>query len=193
MKETMYKYLHKPIYVIPADFFALDVTKLELAVLIFIFNQKEVLFNPEFIGNQLSVSKVEVLKVIDSLQTKKLINITFKNKKEFVEMDGLIDEIIKMNQVENKHNLYQVFEHEFGRVLSPIEYEIINSWLSEKVSEDLIITALKEATFNGVKNLRYIDKILYDWKQKGYQKSADIAKKAVIPKEELFDYNWLDE
>ena len=47
--------------------------------------------------------------------------------------------------------------------LSPMEYEIIKAWLDNDMSEELIKEALKEATFNGVSNLRYIDKILYEW------------------------------
>lgn len=193
MKETMIKYLQKLTYLVPEDFFKLDLTKNELVLLIYVFNQKDLPFNPEVIGKSLSLNNVDVLKVIDSLQTKNLISLTVKNKKEYIEINGLVDKLIEMNKVENHQNLYQVFEQEFGRCLSPIEYEIINSWLNDKVNEDLITAALKEATFNGVKNLRYIDKILYDWKQKGYQKVTDIKQKAVIPKEELFDYNWLDE
>lgn len=193
MNETMNKYIQKQNYIVPEDFFSLDLTKQELVLLIYFFNQKDLIFNPVLIGQTLSINNVEVLKIVDSLQTKKLINLVVKNKKEYLELNGLIDKLIEINTVTNHQNLYQVFEQEFGRILSPIEYEIINSWLNDKVNEDLITAALKEATFNGVKNLRYIDKILYDWKQKGYQKVNDIKQKAVIPKEELFDYNWLDE
>ncbi len=67
--------------------------------------------------------------------------------------------------------------------MSPIEYETINSWLNQGIEEEMILNALREAVINGVSNLRYIDKILYEWK-----------KKKDIPKEEykeLFDYDWL--
>ena len=67
-----------------------------------------------------------------------------------------------------------------------------------KISEELIKGALKEAVFNNVRNLRYIDKILSEWEKKGF-KSVDevdsyLKKKEVNnPKQELFDYNWLED
>ena len=45
-------------------------------------------------------------------------------------------------------------------------------------------------------NLRYIDKILYEWKKKGIKSQKDIAnvKKGEQSKnEEVFDYDWLNE
>ena len=47
-----------------------------------------------------------------------------------------------------------------------IEFEIINAWLKSGMNEEIIIGALKEATYNGVSNLRYIDKIIYEWNKK---------------------------
>ena len=52
-----------------------------------------------------------------------------------------------------------VFQDEFHRILTPMEKEIINDWAKE-YSEETIIGALKDAVFNGVSNLRYINKIL---------------------------------
>ena len=80
-----------------------------------------------------------------------------------------------------------------------MEYEIINAWLEHNYSEELIIGALKEAVYNGVRNLRYIDKILYEWNKKGFKTMNDVnnhlEKREIREKEdsELFDYNWLDD
>ena len=91
-----------------------------------------------------------------------------------------------------------MFESEFGRTLSPMEFEYINEWINGGMDEEIIKEALKEATYNGVSNLRYIDKIIYEWKKKGYKTVEDIRKnnyKKDNNKEtkEMFDYNWLDE
>jgi DNA replication protein len=60
--------------------------------------------------------------------------------------------------------LFNVFEHEFGRPLSPMECETIAGWLDQdRYSEDLIRLALKEAVFAGKVNFRYIDRILLEW------------------------------
>ena len=96
-------------------------------------------------------------------------------------------------------NLFSVFEKEFGRTISPMEYEIINAWKEVGFSDELIVAALKEATYNGVNNLRYIDKILHEWKKKGIKNSQDIENdkknfnKKTNKKVEMFDYDWLNE
>jgi DnaD/phage-associated family protein len=82
---------------------------------------------------------------------------------------------------------------------SPMEYEIINSWLDTGYDKELIISALKEAVFNGVFKLNYIDKILYEWNKKGIKTPNDIEKDKVNyskkkeEKKELYDYNWLED
>ena len=76
-------------------------------------------------------------------------------------------------------------ENEFARSLSPIEYETITNWLNNGISEELINDALKEAVVNGVTNLRYIDKIIYEWTKK------NANSKEGNDYEELFDYDWL--
>nr|WP_156278951.1 DnaD domain protein [Paenibacillus sp. NEAU-GSW1] len=62
------------------------------------------------------------------------------------------------------NNLFNVFEQEFGRLLSPIECETITAWLDEdRYADELIRFALKEAVFAGKLNFKYIDRILIEW------------------------------
>lgn len=62
------------------------------------------------------------------------------------------------------HNIFQLFEQEFGRPLSPMEYETINGWLDQDgYAEELIRFALKESVFAGKLHFRYIDRILLEW------------------------------
>ena len=47
-------------------------------------------------------------------------------------------------------NLFQLFEREFGRPLSPMECETLTQWLDEDGHpEVLIVAALREAVFCG--------------------------------------------
>ena len=63
--------------------------------------------------------------------------------------------------------IFRLFEEEMGRLLSPLELEKIGSWLDEdKHSPALIKEALKEAVFAGKMSIRYIDRILLEWKKK---------------------------
>lgn len=65
---------------------------------------------------------------------------------------------------QQEDNLFYIFEQEFGRPLSPMEVETINSWLDQdRYPEPLILAALKEAVFAGKVSFRYIDRILLDW------------------------------
>ncbi|MDE5587357.1 MAG: DnaD domain protein, partial [Bacilli bacterium] len=61
--------------------------------------------------------------------------------------------------------------------------------------------ALKETVFNGVSNLRYMDKILHEWNKKGYKTVSDVEiskqkyqqEQRQKEKLELFDYDWFDD
>ncbi|MCD8501740.1 MAG: DnaD domain-containing protein [Bacillaceae bacterium] len=65
-------------------------------------------------------------------------------------------------------NIYQMFEEEFGRPLSPIEYESLTMWLDQDhYDPTLIKQALMEAIVSGKRNLRYIDRILVEWTRNG--------------------------
>ena len=128
---------------------------------------------------------------------KKLNNI----RSEIINLDSLYEKLafsLSDEEDKNDNNLYSVFETEFGRTLSPMEFEIINGWIDNGYSEDLIKLALKEATYNGVSNLRYIDKIIYEWGKKGIKTKEDVEnnrknfKNNSNKNKELFDYDWLN-
>jgi DNA replication protein len=65
---------------------------------------------------------------------------------------------------EDEAEIFTLFENEFARPLSPMECELISSWLDKDgYSKELIIAALKEAVFAGKVYFRYIDRILLEW------------------------------
>lgn len=75
--------------------------------------------------------------------------------------------------------LFQVFEQEFGRLLSPIEIEMVSMWLDQdQHSPELIQQALKEAVLSDKINLKYIDRILFEWKKKNVKTSKDAMKQS---------------
>lgn len=145
-----------------------------------------------------SFSDEVILDTFNSLIAKKVIELVVTKEDgkvtERISLDILYDGIILNSDNEpsgtNESDIYACFEKEFGRTLSPIEYETISNWLGNNIDEKTIKAALKEAVLNGVSNLRYIDKILYEWTKKGgHSHEASVEEKKV----ELFDYNWLDE
>ena len=202
IKEKDYTF-KKLLFKLIKDF---DLTLEELLLLIYFINQDKPVFYIKKISIITYLDNNEIMSAFSSLTAKGLVSI--KTSKE----DGKISEIIDITNTyramvsdinvnikkQTVTNIYTIFEKEFGRPLSPVEYEIIKAWITSGISEELIKGALKEAVFNNVRNLRYIDKILSEWEKKGF-KSVDevdsyLKKKEVNnPKQELFDYNWLED
>jgi DNA replication protein len=68
--------------------------------------------------------------------------------------------------VAKEKSIFQVFEEEFGRLLSPMECDTISKWLDEDhYPIELIRHALRESVFAGKLHFRYIDRILLEWQQ----------------------------
>lgn len=179
----------------------------EVLLLIYFMNEDVPTFDVEQINKITMISVNKILDSFTSLTNKGLISIDVIKEnsgvKEVVNLDPIykcmIDGLMKNNKKVVNNNIFEKFEKEFSRTLSPMEYEIINDWLDKNISEELILGALKEATYNGVNNLRYIDKIIYEWNKKGFKNMEDVnnhlrnrntSDKSV---KEISDYNWLDE
>lgn len=73
--------------------------------------------------------------------------------------------------------LYQEIEVEFGRTLSPIEMETVDSWLNrDQFSTELIRLALREAVLNDARSFKYIDRILLDWQKRHIKNATDLER-----------------
>jgi DNA replication protein len=61
-------------------------------------------------------------------------------------------------------DIFSIIEREFARPLTPMELEMVTSWLDkDQYKEDLILAALKEAVFAGKVHFNYLDRILLEW------------------------------
>ena len=189
----------------------------EFILLMYLYHLGDkVLFDPGKYGEELNIELPELMELVGSLTDKGFIKVeVIKNDKgvmeevvllsDFYEKISLLmmDEVNADNNSVDASSIFELIEKEFGRTLSPIEYEIIKSWLEHNISEELIREAVKEATFNGVSNLRYIDKILYEWGKAGIQNVNDVeAMRRKRNKKEdndkdidlnIVDWNWFDE
>lgn len=63
-------------------------------------------------------------------------------------------------------SLFENFESEFARPLSPIEVQLIADW-QKAYSDGIIMLALAEGVKNNARSFRYIEVILNAWKQAG--------------------------
>ena len=179
-----------------------------LILLIYFLNKpNKTIFDYKKIISDLNFTEKELLDSMSVLKDKNILLILMEKNhpgvlEEKVDI-SLFYEIIfsKILNNESKENvekdLYDNFEKEFGRTLSPMEYEIINSWLEQGISNELILSALKEAVFNGVNNLRYVDKIIYEWNKKGIKKPSEVTQTEKKEEEEkaseTYEYDWLNE
>jgi DNA replication protein len=191
------------------NYSSLGLSSDELIIIIYLLNNKDYTFNPQDISAELKKPLNDVLKLVNDLSEKGMmaINVVKKGniREEVYDFNLLYQKLgfIVINGEQDKKEeqttIYSTFESELGRTLSPMEYEIISTWLDGEYTEELIIAALKEATFNGVTSLRYIDKILYEWKKKGIKTTLDVeaSRKTFNNKKEepkkLFDYDWLND
>lgn len=208
MDKTIFeckKYVTNSIFIKKA--LALKLSLEEFLMLTYFDNDYNSFLNIEDVSKNLGLSLDEAYKIFNNLISRKLIIIESTKDLEGrmierVSLDNFYDMIVEEKVEEKKENkkidIYSHFESEFSRTITSIEYEIINAWIEKGYTEELILGALKEAVYNNVKNLRYIDKILYEWGKKGFKNMSDVSrhlenKEERLEKKELFDYNWLDD
>lgn len=179
----------------------------EFIFLMYLYNiGEEFVFDPNKISKDLGIDIKSVMIYITKLTDLNLISVNvLKNDRniteEYLSLSSFYSKLslLIMDDINNKEEdsstIYEIIEQEFGRTLSPMEYEIIKAWIGNGVSEELIKEALRESVYNGVNNLRYVDKILFEWNKKGYKTKEDVLNNRNKPKEsvEVFNYNWLED
>lgn len=123
-----------------------------------------------------------------------------------------VDEEVHSEKVhslkEMEGQVFQLFEQEFGRFLSPMEIETISMWMDQDGHTPAVIRmALKEAVISQKMSLRYVDRILFEWKKKNIKTSSEVTKHAATFREKNIQiqpsadntakkvkfYNWLED
>lgn len=194
-----------------------NLNEIDLTVILQILNlQKNGDLLPSFdqISSFMTITANEVANVL-----KKLRNLGYLTIDQFNDDDGIVhewysitpliekiygfEEVVEDNSKE-EGKLFNLFEQEFGRALSPIEIEMISYWIDDdRFKPALIKAALREAVLLGKLNFRYIDRILAEWKKKGIRSVQEVKSKQdyreknqnkEIPKRDTsVYYNWLEE
>ena len=171
----------------------IDITLDEFLLILYFINISSYLDTKD-IQDKLGFTEEKAFNTFTSLINKKYIEMIVTNKGgeviEKVSLDPLYDRLALNKKTEDvSTDIYAMFETELGRTLSSFEYELINKWLENGISEETIKGALKEAILNNVRNFKYIDKIVYEWSKKGIKTKVKEEKQNT----ELFDYDWLDD
>jgi len=163
------------------------------------------LFDPDSISSDLSLSSIELMEIVDKLSTMHLLDI-----KSVKDNNDILNEVIDLSPFYERMvlkdipddndacDIYDKIQVEFGRTLSPSEIEVIKSWVVNGNSREVIDAAIREASINKVSNIRYIDKILYDWNSKGIKEIDELNKyrnpvDSKVEVDEIIDYDWLND
>lgn len=200
-----------PLYILKC-FKKLNLTMEEFIFLMYIYNkQAKVDFNPEKIAFDLNIDIMEVMGYIAVLTDKGYITLDVIKGN-----DNIIEEVINLDNFYEKISLFLISEEEkkekpvdnlltyvetqLSRPLNSLEIETIKSWQENNLDDSLIKEAIKIALSDGVYSLKYIDKILVDFKSRGYKYATDIQNNSSKEKKEnldsnveIFDWNWLDD
>ena len=217
MNEVVINLLKESPLIIPKILFKyykkLNITEEELLILIILINKGEkTVYNPNLFTEELDMEKYQAMQLLNDLDEKKIIEIKLETnkqgkKEEYISIEQLYKKlyanILGDTEVEEEpsinEDIYLKFETELGRTISPYEIELINKWISNGTSEEIIEEALKEAVYSNVRNFKYIDRIIDNWQAKGIKTKKDIIKdkKNYRTKqtrtEPIYDYNWLEE
>lgn len=159
----------------------LRLTENDLAVILMIdhlLNQKNNLITPDLLSLKMNLSTSDLDKILVNLIERNFLVFEI-GKKTKVSLKPLQKKLYELFQVslakeqevatsEKKasylKNIYEVFESELKRTLSPLEFSLINEWVNDGYKDETIIAALNEALSKGKRSLKSVDKILIQWK-----------------------------
>lgn len=188
----------------------------ELATLLMIdhlIGQKNSLVTPDLLSLKMSLSSKELDKIFVNLiekgylvfDTGKKIKVSLKPLKkklyEVFEETLTKEHETKISEEKSRvlQNIYQVFEKELARPLSPLEFSLIGEWVDRGYSDEKIIEAFRVSLSKGKKSLKNVDKILLQWQAKDdIAKSGSTAIKDDWDKDiektmEIIKTKWLDD
>lgn len=197
-----------PIYILKF-YKKLNLLMEEFVFLMYLYNRQDNLdFNPEKISVDLNIDIMEVMGYISILVDKGYLTLDVKKDEnnileEFINLSNFYEKIsyflINSEEVklDSKTSLVKDIKDEYGRELSEFEVSTIYGWLDNNIKEELIKEAVKIAINDGVYNLKLVDKILFEWNQKGIKCLDDIKNNNdninSNDEIEVFDWNWLDD
>ncbi|MCI5701198.1 MAG: DnaD domain protein [Erysipelotrichaceae bacterium] len=198
-----------PLYILKY-FKKLNITMDEFIFLMYLYNKQDNLdFNPEKISLDLNIDIMEVMGYISTLTDKGYLNLQVKKTdnnllEEVIDLSSFYEKIsillINNEEIEtNNKGILSFVEKELARPISSLEIQMIEGWKNNNISDELIKEAIRLALNDGVYSLKYIDKILIDWKNHGYKDVNDVKNtkqdKQVEENinDDITDWDWLED
>lgn len=150
--------------------------------------------NNKYLAEIFKTTEVSISRKIKNLEDKKYITIEYekqgcqvKSRKirltkmlidDYQKCKSTINKNVKENNTSinitrinnnNTTTIYDLVENEFGRPLSQIEFEQISQWEDNELTR----YAIKQAILNNKRSIKYIDKIIYNYKQANIKSIAE--------------------
>ena len=159
----------------------LKISESQLVIILMIdhlLSQGNPFITADLLSLKMSLDIKEIDKLIADLLTRGFMEYSTVNGKTVTTLNPLKEKLYREFQIsvskENEskanevvstqlNNIFENFEKELGRSLSPIEVSTIREWVSMGYTDETIIDALKEAINQGKKSLKSVDKILLTW------------------------------
>ena len=155
--------------------------------------------NTYIIGTQIKCKHFKII-VKSEIQESNKSDLLESRKSEMLESNKSVNNnktIIENNNniyteetINKKEELYELVESNFGRTLSPLEYEEISQWEDNEITR----YAIKEAVLRRALSVKYINAIIRDCEAKGIKTIKSIRKAETNEIEPfLFEYDWLED
>ena len=132
----------------------------------------------DLLSLKMSLDIKEIDRLLADLLTRGLMEYATVNGKTVTSLKPLNEKLYrefqisvsKENEAKNSetisnqlNNVFEQFQNELGRSLSPIEISTIREWVSMGYTDEVIIDAVKEAINQGKKSIKSVDRILLTW------------------------------
>ena len=192
-------------YLLIENYKKLKISEEELATIFVIdhlIGQGNPFVTSDLLSLKMSLDVKDIDRILAKLITKGFFEYKTQGKKTVATLEPLKQKLYREFQIflskeeeekssqritEALENVYESFQKNLGRSLSPVEISKIHEWISFGYSDTVIIDALKEALSQGKKSLRSVDKILLSWSQRD-----DLLSEGYTPLSNDWDKN-LDE
>ena len=185
----------------------MDLNESELAMIFVVdalINQGETFITPDMLSLKMTLPFEDIDNYFTGLLKRcyfsmdKNFTLSIENLKNLLQTK--FQEAIVFEEKKEEHpELIHLFENEFARALSEAEVNTIHQWADNGNSLEKIKEALNIATIAKAKSIRYIDKILLEWKRKeeyhkhGKSTMADKWGRNLEEALEIAKINWIED
>lgn len=139
-----------------------------MAVLLIDFmNQHNIAISHGILAAKMKMDSDQIDELLSRLNQKGFLQITYQDKKVVFLIDGIFD-VPKEKEMSFDQSLFDIYESEFARPLSQLELQRMSDWMG-KYEQQLIIYALREAIIYDKRSFDYIERILIEWKKRGFR------------------------